>query len=1149
MNRSPLAGIAAVLAVLFASTANAWLDPADTKAKSPAKPGNDKKQAVQSLPVAPPEFKTDTWADNSVVSFLATIAFEPSGNLLVGEHPRMRHGTEDNREHVYWTKDDYAAKTVEDRLAMYQKWAAAGKKPMSYYSEAKDRIRRVRDTNGDGKADHAVTLAEFNDPLDGALTGVHSRPDGIWVANIPTLWRLADRKGDGVYAKEVVQTGFGVKVSYHGHDMHGVMTGPDGRIYWSIGDRGYHVVDQNGKVWARPDTGAIFRCEPDGSRFEVVATGLRNPQEMVFDELGNMFTVDNDADGEDKPRLIHIVLGGEYGWRMGFQYPDEDRPHFAPFRERPWWDEGYWKPGTTAAFLLPPAGTLIEGPCGVAVEPGVSNFPDSYRLKFFVSDYRGNQGGVHSFGAEPKGSTFVLTDPKPFLTSCAPTDLDFGPDGSLYVGEWLGGLKDGIGRITRVRGANVAAEKETTIAAAAKILADGMKQRDDADLCQLLGHSHAKIRLEAQIEITSRGAKAIASLDRMARSSDVLLARLHAIAAYGALVRQGVATMNPWLDLAGDRDPQVRIWTVRQLIDSPIPEAKETLLTCLKDADPRVRLETSLAAGRSGDVAFVQPLLDVVRRTGGQDPYVRHAAVMGLVDLSRAGHSDAVFANRRADDVEVRLAILLVARRLQNPLVAEFLVDADPRVVREAASAINDGAIEAALPSLAQLTTRSPTFADLPIAFRALNANFRLGGTAELERVTAVALAGEIPAIVRQEAMALLAEWPTPSPRDHIVGAWRPLAERSKEPVLKVVGPAMTKLLRDADPNLRRTAIALAVHLKLDQVANDLAAIAGNENEAPAARGEAIRGLAAGKDVRFRELADQSIRNPAAEIRAAGRELLVAIDVNAGVKELQVSVERGDISERRAALHALAMVPDQRAFQTLLTQYDRLIAGKIPAELHLDVMTAHDRSGDIANVPLSIIFQRRRKITESHDKYAKSMDASAGPLVRYAFAIYGGDAARGEKVFFHMPASQCTKCHRVGSKGASAVGPDLGDVARRLTREQILESILEPAKQIAKGFESVTVVLDDGDVITGMVAEETPTHLVLKKLNPDSTLAETPTRIEISRIEQRSPPSSAMPKDLHQQISRDDLRDLVEYLSHCRAPAAPSSVARASGDQ
>lgn len=605
--------------------------------------------------------------------------------------------------------------------------------------------------------------------------------------------------------------------------------------------------------------------------------------------------------------------------------------------------------------------------------------------------------------------------------------------------------------------------------------------------------------------------------------------------------------MKPWLDLAGDRDAQVRIWTVRQLIDSPIPEAKETLLAGLKDADPRVRLETAFAAGRSGDVAFVQPLLNVIRQAAGQDPYVRHAAVMGLVDLAKAGHSEAVFAHRSSVDVEVRLAILLVARRLQDPLIAEFLSDAEPRLVREAASAINDDAIDAALPALAQLTAKSTTFADLSLAFRVLNANFRLGGSEELERVTTVALAAELPAIVRQEAMALLAEWPMPSPRDHIVGAWRPLAERSKEPVLKAVGPAMTKLLRDADPNLRRTAIALAVHLKLDQVANDLATIAGNENEALSARAEAIRGLAAGKDARFRELANRSIRNSAAEIRAAGRDLLVAIDVNAGVKELQGAVDRGDISERRAALHSLAKVPDPRAFQTLLAQYDRLTAGKIPAELHLDVMTAFDRSGDIANVPLSTIFQRRRKIAESHEKYAKSFDASAGPLVRYAFAIHGGDAMRGEKVFFHMPASQCTKCHRVGSKGVSAVGPDLGDVARRLSREQILESILEPAKQIAKGFESVTVMLDDGDVVTGMVAEETPTHLVLRKLNPDSTVAETPTRIEIARIEQRSPPSSAMPKDLHQQISRDDLRDLVEYLSNCRTPTTPASVARASG--
>ena len=83
--------------------------------------------------------------------------------------------------------------------------------------------------------------------------------------------------------------GFGVRVCFKGHDLHGITRGPDGRLYFFVGDRGYSVINDQGERLAAPSRGAIFRCDDDGSNFEVYAHGLRNPQEIAFDEYGNLY--------------------------------------------------------------------------------------------------------------------------------------------------------------------------------------------------------------------------------------------------------------------------------------------------------------------------------------------------------------------------------------------------------------------------------------------------------------------------------------------------------------------------------------------------------------------------------------------------------------------------------------------------------------------------------------------------------------------------------------------------------------------------------------------------------------------------------------------------------------------------------------------
>ncbi|WP_145420822.1 PVC-type heme-binding CxxCH protein [Planctomycetes bacterium K23_9] len=138
--------------------------------------------------------------------------------------------------------------------------------------------------------------------------------------------------------------------------------------------------------------------------------------------------------------------------------------------------------------------------------------------------------------------------------------------------------------------------------------------------------------------------------------------------------------------------------------------------------------------------------------------------------------------------------------------------------------------------------------------------------------------------------------------------------------------------------------------------------------------------------------------------------------------------------------------------------------------------------------------------------------------------IRGGKADRGAGVFKQV----CSACHMVGDIGKK-FGPDLSDIASRMNRHQIITTVLLPNDEIAKGYESVSVVDEDGQANTGFILKETDDVLSLGIANGKQV------DIDKDTIEIRKPmKASSMPEGLITQIAPIEFLDLIAYLEQQR---------------
>ena len=172
----------------------------------------------------------------------------PNFEIFIAETYRQEtFGVPDNRTFPEWLEDDLRLQTVEERGDMYRKHHP---ELVEKWTTNEDRIMLMRDLDGDFIVDKSTVYAGgFDDLLAGTGAGLLYLDGDVYYTCIPDLWKFRDTDGDDIAdMRENMQTGFGVRVALRGHDMHGLTRGPFGRIYWSIGDRGYNITTKEGAI-------------------------------------------------------------------------------------------------------------------------------------------------------------------------------------------------------------------------------------------------------------------------------------------------------------------------------------------------------------------------------------------------------------------------------------------------------------------------------------------------------------------------------------------------------------------------------------------------------------------------------------------------------------------------------------------------------------------------------------------------------------------------------------------------------------------------------------------------------------------------------------------------------------------------------------
>ncbi len=488
-----------------------------------------------------------------------------------------------------------------------------------------DRIMILQDNDGDGKADTAKVFyqgTELNAPLGICVLG-----NKVIVSQSPNVWVFYDDNGDDkADRKEILFSGIGGE--QHDHGVHAFTFGPDGKLYFNMGNEGKTLKDKNGKDVLDQDgdvigpkkykQGMVFRCDTDGTHVECLGNNFRNPYEVAVDSYGTLWQSDNDDDGNRGTRINYVMQYGNYGYKdemtdASWQANRTNVEDSIPLK--------HWHlndPGEVPNLLQ----TFAGSPTGMVIYEG-SLLPAQFQNQMIHTDAGPNV--VRAYPVKKSGAGYtgeivnILKGDKDQWFR--PADISVAPDGSLIIADWydpgVGGHAAGDqtrGRIYRVAPPT---SKYTIV-------------KQDYNSVQgaitALQNPNLSMRHHAFIALQQMGDKAIPDLEKywISAHDSRMIAR-----AFWVLVKMPGVNAGKYIKQSlKSGSPDIRITALRAAIELDA-DVIGVVKVLLEDKDAAVRRECALALRHNKSPEAAELWATLAMQHTGKDRWYLEALGIG----------------------------------------------------------------------------------------------------------------------------------------------------------------------------------------------------------------------------------------------------------------------------------------------------------------------------------------------------------------------------------------------------------------------------------------------------------------------------------------------------------------------------------------